>query len=335
MSDTTPLPDGIPFNRLGQAPVQLVDALGAKLMPSLAALTEQRTVEFLRLLFVFIGRALSITGCSVRALGLSSPRTLLQATSCCLAIVLPDQQRMMAVVDAALAELMRLPAWSQPALQVPAPDMSPIRPATRTSLSPEPSAGARSTGSTASLSEDVALEALRILAEQARRVKPWRTSHELVADDGFSPAEMRVLRQYPAYGWHCEDENREFLLRAIRSIAKHLVAWESKAVDAAIVDLRQQLLATRRTFAPTWVAGLQLALHSNDDSAARLCIAELAAVAPADAHDDLYPRLCLARSMTRTDKSESVAILAARASLPAAATTELPLRLRERISRMS
>jgi hypothetical protein len=90
----------------------------------------------------------------------------------------------------------------------------------------------------------------------------------------------------------------------------------------------------RRSFAPTHLGGLQLALAHGDDKTARVLLAELSLVADADVSEDLLPRVLLAREMTRASKGESAAILAAKAKAPSE-VADLPLALREKISRMA
>lgn len=314
------------FQHLGAAPRLLVDGLSTKLLSTLAPINnEARIIAFLRLFFVACGRLVGVGGCSLRAIAMRSSDELIEATARVLSVLAPDQARIVGVYESALAEIRANPAWGDGNRDVADPDLSPLR--GQPSASP---ARASSQG----LQDDVAQEALRLLGEQARRAKPWRTSHELTADDGFSSSQLALLRRLPAYGWTSDDENKDVLLRSVRSIAKHMEKNAALPIDAIVSDLRQQLKVSRRTLAPTWLSGLHLAIHTHDDTAARIALAELALTAEADADELLFPRVVLARQMPRTDKAESVAVLAAKSTLPSA-VGELPLRLREKISKLA
>jgi hypothetical protein len=194
-----------------------------------------------------------------------------------------------------------------------------------------PAPASVSTGST--LADDVALNALRMMGDQARRDKPWKSSHELVPDDGFTPTEIAALLTVPAYGWPKDDENSAKLLRAVRGIARHLLRHATTPVPDVIEKLRLELLTVRKTLGPTWISSLQLLLLVPEAAQmTRVVLAELSLTADSDAPDDLVPRLALARTMTRTDKTEAAAILAAKQKT-SSAVGDLPLQLRERISR--
>jgi hypothetical protein len=308
----------------------MVEGLSAKLLPILAPLQPPRIVAFLRLFFVHAARQVTVSGCSYKAITMRTAEELLEASARVLTVLLPDQQRVRDTFDIALAAVASDPSWNDAARPVPDPDMSPLRGA---SPSPTATASAPRAGSLP-LTDDVASEALRLLSEQARRAKPWRSSHELTEDDGFTSSELSLLRTLPAYGWTADDENRDVLLRAVRAIARHIAKHQATPLGDVIHDLRQQLKLSRRTLAPTWLGGLQLAVHTGDDRAARIAVAELALTAEADVDELLFARVVLARQMPRTDKSEATAVLGAKSTL-ACAVGDLPIRLRERISRLS
>lgn len=323
------------YNQLAAAPKGMVDGLSAKLLPILAPLDPARIVAFLRLFFVECARTMVISGCSYRAITMRTAEELLEASARVLTVLLPDQQRVRDVVEVAMTVIASEPSWNDASRPVRDPDMSPLRaasPSTSANAS-DPTASAPRAGSMP-ITDDVASEALRLLAEQARRAKPWRSSHELTQDDGFTSSELSLLRTLPAYGWTSDDENKDVLVRAVRAIARHILKRHATPIVDVINDLREQLRVARRTLAPTWLAGLQLAVHTGDDRAARIAIAELALTAEADVDELLFARVVLARQMPRTDKSEATAVLGAKSTL-ACAVGDLPLRLREKISRLS
>ena len=190
-----------------------------------------------------------------------------------------------------------------------------------------------SMGSASSLNDNVAIQALRLMGEQARREKPWRCSHELTTEEGFTALELEALKTVPPYGWPKDDENSNRLMRAMRGIAKHLLKYATTPVNEVIEKLRMELANVRKTLGPTWVGGLQfLLLADGGETYARVSIAELALTTDSDAPDDLIPRLVLARTMCRSDKAESAKIMAAK-SKTISNVGDLPLQLRERISK--
>jgi hypothetical protein len=320
------------FSNLNAAPRAVTDVLAAKLLPTMAALPVPRTLAFLRLFFVAVARSVGVQGCSLKAISMRTPEEILEAAARVIAVLLPDQERCLRVVDEALAGLTAQPAWSDAARPVPDPDLSPLRgdSTTRNSASP----GRRETSVRTDMSDEVAQLALQQLGEAARRAKVWRSSRELTVEDGFTPAELQRLRTLPEYGWLKEDENDAMLLRAMKRIAMHHIGGDALPPLALANMLRSEMRIVRRSFAPTHLGGLQLALDHGDERTARILLAELSLIADADVPEELLPRVLLAREMTRSSKSEMASILGAKSKAPCA-VADLPLQLRERISRLS
>ena len=61
-----------------------------------------------------------------------------------------------------------------------------------------------------------------------------------------------------------------------------------------------------RTFAPSHLGGLQLALVNGDEWTARILLVELNLVADADTSEELLPCILLARQMGRVSEASSV-----------------------------
>lgn len=323
------------FQQLHAAPRALVDGLSTKLLTLLAPVANQaRLVAFLRLFFVECGRIVGVAGCSIRAIAMRAPDELIEATARVMAVLLPDQPRIVGVYETALAAMRADPAWTDGNREVADPELSPLRGQPSASQSPDPNpAASMSRGSESSMADDVALSALRVMGEQARRERPWRTTHGLLPEDGFTTAEVAALASIPPYGWAKEDDNAARLLRAVRGIAKHLLRYATTPVPEVLERLRIELTSTRRTLGPTWLGGLHfLLLSPASEQYARIVLAELAQSADADAPDDLVPRLVLARTMSRADKTEAAQVLAAKTK-NISCIGDLPLQLREKISR--
>jgi len=315
----------VKYSRLGRPPPNMADLLAAHLMPVLAHLPAVEQIAYLRLFLVALARRQQVTGASIVAIATTTAQDLLSATARVLTLLLPDAQGIRDAVDGVWAEIVAAHPAGPSQVQV-SPLSSPPRSTT--------SASQGSTPAAALGDSEVAVEALRLIGEQFREKKPWRSSHDLTVDDDFTAPQLAALRALPPYGWTADDENRDLLLRAVRHIARHLTTNATTPIVDMIAELRKDLKMSRRTLAPTWIAGLQMAIHTSNQVAIRHAIAELSLTAEFEADENLFPRLVLARSMPRTDNKNAQSVLAAKSTV-VVVVGELPVRLRERISRLS
>lgn len=308
------------MKNLRKAPAELADAVSAYLLPNLVSCNAAQQLQYGRLFLHAVAQAVGVQGASFAALAITTLEDAVEKASRVLALLLPDAAGIQRACTA---------AWESVVAMCP---NGPVQVAVSPLPTPQ-SSPARSV--TSGLSDDVAAAALKQLSDQALKQKPWRSSRDFQPDDGFTPEELAALQTvFPEYGWSRDDDNADLLTRCVKAMATHYVAGASSAPAQLARILRTEMRVARRSFAPTHIGGLQLALTNGDDRSARILLAELSLVANEDVHEDILPRILLAREMRRTSAKECTSILLAKTKT-VTAVADLPLQLREKISRMS
>jgi hypothetical protein len=239
----------VAFGKLAKAPTMIVEALAAKLLPVLAPLPPQRQVAFLRLLFVAVARDCSVTGSSLRAIGMSTADELLAAIGRVLNLLAPSQSRMSESLDRGMAEMASTQAWSRADAAVPDPTVTPVRPtrhgpdAQGDSLEREPHDSGRDSSSPPPRATSVSVE--RALSTLARREERVLHSHRLrrgddddVDDEEVSPSQQRWLQELPKAKWPKANQDAKLVRRGWLAVADARAAMEARGRTAWLADLR-------------------------------------------------------------------------------------------------
>jgi hypothetical protein len=231
----------VAFTKLGKAPAVIVEALAAKLLPLLAPLSQQRQVAFLRLLLVAVARDCSVTGSSLRAIGMSTSDELIAAIGRVLNLLAPSQTRMTESLERGMAEMASTSAWSKAEAAVPDPTVTPVRGTRGESEERESVEREASPGTHRGTAGSVE----RALSTLARREEKVLNSHRLrrgddddVDDEEVSALQQRWLQDLPKARWPKANQEAKLVRRGWLAVADARAAMEARGRTAWLADLR-------------------------------------------------------------------------------------------------
>ena len=263
-------------SKLKPAPQQLIDALGAHVMPQLARCSPQELLQWTRLLLTDVAREVGVCESAAFALTCADPVILLDRTARCLALLLPNVDRVRAVLNTVWSAL------QEASYSGPPPDvtMTPARPE---QTSPDPVTPQRPTqrseqqGVSAEMLRDIFLEISRSLSAPRSAEDPTTTqllrrtlaastktfrSHSATEEDGFAAEDLKSMAAMPQYSFARDHPSAPELLQAIRSASATFsrLAAATDNLPAVLAGIAQDLRLARRTFTPREALALDTAV---------------------------------------------------------------------------